>query len=136
MEPSGNNNELRRIGRRFAPWLLKSEIHHEKDPCHRFADVPGRPERRRLRLQGVYGTPYEGPTRAQVQAELAAAKAAGQVSNVEPNDMPFQGVYGAPQSGVTRAQVEAELATAKAAGQVSNVEPNDLPFSGAYHRVN
>ncbi len=87
-------------------------------------------------FQGVYGTPYEGPTRAQVQAELAAAKAAGQVSNVEPNDMPFQGVYGAPQSGVTRAQVEAELAAAKAAGQVSNVEPNDMPFSGAYHRAN
>ncbi|MFY2004913.1 DUF4148 domain-containing protein [Achromobacter xylosoxidans] len=86
-------------------------------------------------FQGVYGTPYEGPTRAQVQAELAA-KAAGQVSNVEPNDVPFQGVYGAPQSGVTRAQVEAELASAKAAGLVSNVEPNDLPFSGAYHRAN
>ena len=78
----------------------------------------------------------QGPTRAQVQAELAAAKAAGQVSNLEPNDMPFQGVYGAPQSGVTRAQVEAELAAAKAAGQVSNVEPNDMPFSGAYHRAN
>ncbi|CAB3919096.1 hypothetical protein LMG3328_05248 [Achromobacter ruhlandii] len=44
-------------------------------------------------FQGVYGTPYEGPTRAQVQAELAAAKAAGQVSNVEPNDLPFSGAY-------------------------------------------
>ena len=45
-------------------------------------------------FQGVYGAAYDGPARAQVQAELAAAKAAGQVSNVEPNDMPFQGVYG------------------------------------------
>ncbi len=48
-------------------------------------------------FQGVYGTPYEGPTRAQVQAELAAAKAAdkaaGRDSSVEPNNVPFQGVY-------------------------------------------
>jgi hypothetical protein len=44
-------------------------------------------------FQGVYGTPYEGPTRAQVQAELAAAKAAGQMAEVEPNNVPFQGVY-------------------------------------------
>ncbi|AZS81309.1 MULTISPECIES: DUF4148 domain-containing protein [Achromobacter] len=83
-------------------------------------------------FQGVYGTPYEGPTHAQVQTELVAAKAAGLVSNVEPNDVPFQGVYGAPQSGKTRAQVQAELATAKAAGLVSNVEPNDMPFAGVY----
>lgn len=44
-------------------------------------------------FQGVYGTPHTGKTRAEVKAELAAAKAAGQVSNVEPNDMPFAGVY-------------------------------------------
>ena len=84
-------------------------------------------------FQGVYGTPYEGPTRDQVQAELAAAKAAGLVTNVEPNNVPFQGVYGAPQSGKTRADVQAELAAAKAAGLVSNVEPNDMPFAGVYH---
>lgn len=42
---------------------------------------------------GVYGTPYNGPSRAQVEADLASAKIAGQVSNVEPNDMPFSGVY-------------------------------------------
>ncbi len=67
-----------------------------------------------------------------MQAELAAAKAAGQVSDVEPNDMPFAGVYGAPQSGKTRAEVRAELAAAKAAGLVSGVEPNDMPFAGVY----
>ena len=44
-------------------------------------------------FQGVYGTPHTGKTRADVQAELATAKAAGLVSNVEPNDMPFAGVY-------------------------------------------
>ena len=44
-------------------------------------------------FQGVYGAPQSGVTRAQVEAELAAAKAAGQVSNVEPNDMPFSGAY-------------------------------------------
>ena len=44
-------------------------------------------------FQGVYGAPQSGKTRADVQAELAAAKAAGLVSNVEPNDMPFAGVY-------------------------------------------
>ncbi|MCH1998372.1 DUF4148 domain-containing protein [Achromobacter xylosoxidans] len=32
-------------------------------------------------------------TRAQVEAELASAKAAGLVSNVEPNDLPFSGAY-------------------------------------------
>jgi hypothetical protein len=41
----------------------------------------------------VYGTPHSGKTRAEVRAELAAAKAAGLVSDVEPNDMPFAGVY-------------------------------------------
>ena len=53
----------------------------------------------------------------------AAAKAAGQVWNVEPNDTPFAGVYGTPYNGPSRAQVEADLASAKIAGQVSNVEP-------------
>ncbi|CAB3693339.1 hypothetical protein LMG3431_04993 [Achromobacter pestifer] len=42
-------------------------------------------------FQGVYGTKSDGPTRAQVQAELAAAKAAGKVSNVEPNATPYMG---------------------------------------------
>lgn len=42
-------------------------------------------------FKGVYGAKSEGPTRAQVQAELAAAKAAGQVSNVEPNATPYMG---------------------------------------------
>ncbi|AUA56768.1 Uncharacterised protein [Achromobacter spanius] len=84
-------------------------------------------------FQGVYGTPYEGPTRAQIQAELAEARTAGLVSNVEPNNVPFQGVYGTPHTGKTRADVQAELATAKAAGLVSNVEPNDMPFAGVYH---
>lgn len=42
-------------------------------------------------FQGVYGTKTDAPTRAQVQAELAAAKMAGQVSNVEPNAMPYMG---------------------------------------------
>ncbi|MCH2000172.1 DUF4148 domain-containing protein, partial [Achromobacter xylosoxidans] len=39
-------------------------------------------------FQGVYGAPQSGVTRAQVEAELASAKAAGLVSNVEPNDLP------------------------------------------------
>ena len=74
-----------------------------------------------------------GEVQAELAAAKAAAKAAGQVWNVEPNDTPFAGVYGTPYNGPSRAQVEADLASAKIAGQVSNVEPNDMPFSGVYH---
>ncbi len=84
-------------------------------------------------FQGVAGTPDNGLTRAQVQAELAAARAAGQVSNVEPNDTPFQAA-GSKPSDPTRIQVEKALATAKAAGQVSEAEPDDTPFKGAAKR--
>ncbi len=78
-------------------------------------------------FQGVYGTPdASGVTRAQVEADLATAKAAGLVSNVEPNNVPFQGVYGAAPSGSqkSRADVQAELAASKASGEFARM--NDL----------
>lgn len=70
-------------------------------------------------FQGVYGAQTSNSmSRAQVQAELAQAKAAGLVSNVEPNDTPFQGVYGEHQSSsLTRAQVEAGVSAANASSQ-------------------
>ena len=80
-------------------------------------------------FKGVAGAPDNGPSRAQVEAELATAKAAGQVSNVEPDDTPFQAT-GAKPSDPTRAQVEKDLGAAKAAGKVSEAEPNDTPFKG------
>lgn len=81
-------------------------------------------------FQGVYGQSESGAlTRAQVQTELAQAKAAGLVSNVEPNDLPFQAAYGASSSaGASRADVQAEAAQARRTGELSNVEPNDTPF--------
>jgi len=68
-----------------------------------------------LPYQGVYGqTDANAPTRAQVQAELAQAKANGQYTFGELQ-------YPAAQTGSTAApsrdQVKAELAQAKASGQ-------------------
>ncbi len=70
-------------------------------------------------FEGVYGAQTSNSlTRAQVQAELAQAKAAGLVSNVEPNDTPFNGVYGEAQSSsLTRAQVEGSVAAQNNSGQ-------------------
>lgn len=39
-------------------------------------------------FQGVYTMTHEGPSRAQIKAELTAAKMEGKVSNVEPNALP------------------------------------------------
>jgi hypothetical protein len=66
-------------------------------------------------------------TRAQVLAELAQAKANGQLSTGE-QDYPVQA---AEQSGstATRAQVLAELAQAKAAGLLSTGEASYPPAS-------
>ena len=58
-------------------------------------------------FQGVYGQQDSGVTRAQVRAELAAAKAAGQVQIGEATVLPQ-----IQASDVTRAQVQAELANA------------------------
>lgn len=66
-------------------------------------------------FQGVYGqTDANAPTRAQVIAELAQAKAAGLVTYGE-EEYPVQ--QAATTSGKSRAQVVAELAEAKANGQ-------------------
>lgn len=76
-------------------------------------------------FDGVYGQPQTGKTRAQVQAELAQAKAQGLItaeSRGEGN-VPFDGVYGRPQTGKTRAQVQAELAQYKAEHPNEIVEP-------------
>ncbi|SAI30276.1 Uncharacterised protein [Bordetella ansorpii] len=97
------------------------------------AYAAGNVEPNNVPFQGVYGQHDSNVTRAQVEAELAQAKANGLVSNVEPNDQPFQAVAQTESAGKTRAQVVAELAEAKANGLVSNVEPNDMPFQGVYH---
>ena len=66
-------------------------------------------------FQGVYGrVDPNAPTRAQVAAELAQAKAAGLVTFGEEDYPPTQA---APTAGKTREQVRAELAEAKATGQ-------------------
>ena len=84
-------------------------------------------------FQGVYGQQDHGSaTRAQIESDLAQARANGLVSNVEPNDQPFQAVAQTEPAGKTRDQVMADLAQARARGLVSNVEPNDLPFQGVF----
>lgn len=64
-------------------------------------------------------------TRTQVRAELAAARAAGQLDYA--NDFPPPGISTAPSS-VTREQVRAELAAARAAGKLDYA--NDFPPPG------
>ncbi|CAM4416927.1 hypothetical protein BOTU111921_29040 [Bordetella tumbae] len=67
-------------------------------------------------FQGVYGrVDPNAPTRAQVVADLAQAKAAGLVSFGEEDYPPTPQV--SATSGKTREQVRAELAEAKATGQ-------------------
>jgi hypothetical protein len=66
--------------------------------------------------QGVYGrVDPNAPTRAEVRADLAKAKAAGQVTYGE-QEYPPQQEHG-PRK--TREQVMAELAEAKASGKYS-----------------
>jgi len=66
-------------------------------------------------FQGVYGqVDTNAPSRAQVAAELAQAKAAGQVSF---GDLDYPPAQATAVTGKTREQVRAELAAAKANGQ-------------------
>ena len=68
-------------------------------------------------FQGVYGQADQNtPSRAQVAADLAQAKAAGLVTFGESDEYP---VAVASNTGKTRAQVAAELAQAKANGEYS-----------------
>jgi len=65
-------------------------------------------------FQGVYGhVDQNAPTRAQIAAELAQAKANGTYTFGENDYPPVQASNGA---GKTRAEVKAELAQAKANG--------------------
>lgn len=69
-----------------------------------------------LPYQGVYGqTDANAPTRAQVQAELAQAKANGQYTFGE-QDYPAAITQG---SALSAAEVRDDLAQAKAAGEVT-----------------
>ncbi|WP_055311235.1 DUF4148 domain-containing protein, partial [Bordetella pertussis] len=67
-------------------------------------------------LAGMSAAHADGKTREQVRAELAAAKAAGQVTFGE---LDYPAPAAAPAAGKTREQVRAELAAAKAAGEVT-----------------
>jgi len=72
----------------------------------------GNVEPNNVPFQGIYGQQDSSVTRAQVQAELAAAKAAGRVQIGEATVLPQT-----QASNVTRAQVQAELANARANGE-------------------
>ncbi|KNE28426.1 DUF4148 domain-containing protein [Achromobacter spanius] len=69
-------------------------------------------------LVGMSAAHADGKTREQVQQELQAAKAAGQVTFGE-LDYPPATVQ---QTSLTRAQVQQELQAAKIAGQVTSAE--------------
>lgn len=69
-------------------------------------------------LVGMSAAHADGKTREQVQQELQAAKAAGQVTFGE-LDYPPATVQ---QTSLTRAQVRQELQAAKIAGQVTSAE--------------
>ena len=71
-----------------------------------YAHKPYYVEPNNVPFQGVYGQSDDGASRAQVNEELAQAKAQGLVSNVEPNDVPFQGVYGGGNNAAHVAQGE------------------------------
>ncbi|WP_260986341.1 DUF4148 domain-containing protein [Bordetella genomosp. 13] len=81
-------------------------------------------------FQGVYGDQHDAGSlsRAQVEADLAQARANGLVANVEPNDVPFQAAAYGASAQASRADVQAQAAAARTAGLSSNVEPNDTPF--------
>lgn len=67
-------------------------------------------------------------TRAQVEAEFHAAKAAGQIVSGEAT---ADTVLAARQSGLSRAQVLAELEAAKSAGQLVSGEASLAPVVAA-----
>nr|WP_315846113.1 DUF4148 domain-containing protein [uncultured Achromobacter sp.] len=69
-------------------------------------------------LVGMSAAHADGKTREQVQQELQAAKAAGQVTFGELDYPPAN----ATQTSMTRDQVQQELQSAKAAGQVTTAE--------------
>ena len=78
-------------------------------------------------LVGMSAAHADGKTREQVQQELQAAKAAGQVTFGELDYPPAI----AQQTGMTREQVQQELQSAKAAGQVTNGELDYPPRAAA-----
>lgn len=67
-------------------------------------------------FQGVYGQQEQGKTRAQVQAELAQAKAQGLVAFGE-SEQPA--AFAQTPSTATRAQVQQELSQARGNGSVT-----------------
>ncbi|KRC73331.1 hypothetical protein D3C87_359330 [compost metagenome] len=69
-------------------------------------------------LVGMSAAHADGKTREQVQQELQAAKAAGQVTFGELDYPPAA----APRTTLSREQVQQELQSAKAAGQVTSAE--------------
>lgn len=69
--------------------------------------------------QAQNGNP-KGLTRAEVQAELARARAAGEIQPW--NDEVILPTRNAPPSTVTRAQVRAELEAARASGELARLQ--------------
>ena len=78
-------------------------------------------------LAGMSAAHADGKTREQVQQELQAAKAAGQVTFGELDYPPAT----AAGTGMSREQVGAELQSAKIAGQVTSAELDYPPRSAA-----
>lgn len=81
-------------------------------------------------FKGVYGQVESSPSRAQVQAELQQARAAGQVNNGDIDNVPFDGVYGEGGQSTGRAQVQGELLPAHTAGLMDNGDIDNKPFHG------
>ena len=78
-------------------------------------------------LAGMSAAHADGKTREQVQQELQAAKAAGQVTFGELDYPPAA----TASTGMSREQVGAELQSAKIAGQVTSAELDYPPRSAA-----
>jgi hypothetical protein len=81
-------------------------------------------------FKGAYGQVESSPSRAQVQAELRQARAAGLVRNGDIDNVPFDGIYGQDSPSVGRAHVQAELLQARGAGPAGNGDIDNQPFHG------
>lgn len=81
-------------------------------------------------FNGVYGRIEPSPSRAQVQAELQEARAAGLASNGDLDNVPFDGIYGKEGRSNSRVKIQEELLQARAAGLMGNGDIDNQPFHG------
>ncbi|AOB32778.1 hypothetical protein AKI39_21620 [Bordetella sp. H567] len=79
---------------------------------------------------GVYGRIESSPSRAQVQAELQQARAAGLLSNGDMDNVPFDGIYGRGGHLIISGKGRGEPLHARAAGSTGNEDIDNEPFHG------